>query len=255
METLLLIFGITVYLIISFCIGLWKSKSIGLADFIASKDSFGFWVIFLSLVGTIVGGGMFFAVGQIGYEAGVLGYILGFLYIIAFSLMGFLISKIRNFFKDKNYLTLIDLVDGEYKSKKTTFAFAVVSFFIYFFVLAGQFLVLGTFLRFFAGIQLTYAILIIAMIVVGLNIIIYSVVGGIRKDIVTDVLQMIVVFLGSLFFDFFIVQTGDLDKYNNLTNNIFYRTRVWCGISYCRCIIFYSFTPRKIRFLAKSISG
>jgi len=199
METSMLIFGIIIYLIISFVIGLWKSRGTDLADFVASKNSFGFWPIFLSLVGTIVGGGMFFAVGQIGYEVGVLGYILGFLYIIAFSLMGFLTPRIRNFFKDKNYLTLIDLVDGEYKSKKTTFAFAAVSFFIYFFVLAGQFLVLGTFLNFFAGIQLTYAILTIAMIVAGLNIIIYSVVGGIRKDIVTDVFQMIVVFFGSLF--------------------------------------------------------
>lgn len=199
METSLLIFGIIAYLIISFLIGLWKCKGVGLTDFVASKNSFGFWAIFLSLVGIIVGGGMFFAVGQIGYEVGVLGYILGFLYIIAFSLMGFLIPRIRNFFKDKNYLTLIDLVDGKYKSKKTTFAFAIVSFFIYFFVLAGQFLVLGTFLNFFAGIQLTYAILTIAMIVAGLNIIIYSVVGGIRKDIVTDVFQMIIVFLGSLF--------------------------------------------------------
>lgn len=199
METSLLIFGIIAYLIISFFIGLWKSRGIGLADFIASKNSIGFWPILLSLVGTIVGGGMFFAVGQIGYEAGILGYILGFLYIIAFSLMGFLIPRIRNFFKEKNYLTLIDLVDGEYKSKKTTFAFAAVNFFIYFFVLAGQFLVLGTFLNFFAGIQLTYAILTIAMIVAGLNIIIYSVVGGIRKDIATDVFQMFVVFLGSLF--------------------------------------------------------
>jgi len=198
METLLLISGIIAYLIISFLIGFWKSKGINLADFIASRDSVGFWAILLSLVGAIVGGGMFFAVGQIGYEAGIVGYIIGFLYIVAFFLIGLAIPRIRNLFKDKNYLTLIDLVDGEYKSKKTTFVFAIVNFFIYFFMLAAQFLVLGTFLNFFAGIQLTYAILLIAMVVAGINIIIYSVVGGIRKDIATDVFQMILVFIGSL---------------------------------------------------------
>ena len=199
MESLLLIIGIVAYIIISFLIGFWKSKGINLAGFIASRDSIGFWTILLSLTGTIVGGGMFFAVGQLGYEAGIIGYILGICYIVGFTLMGLAIPKIRKFFENKNYLTLIDLVDGEYKSKRTTFAFAMVNFFIYFFMLAAQFLVLGTFLNYFAGIQLTYAILLIAMIVAGLNIIIYSVVGGIRKDIATDVFQMILVFAGSLF--------------------------------------------------------
>jgi SSS family solute:Na+ symporter len=221
METLLLIFGIIAYLIISFLIGFWKSKGINLADFIASRDSVGFWAILLSLVGTIVGGGMFFAVGQIGYEAGIVGYIIGFLYIIAFFLMGLVIPRIRNLFKDKNYLTLIDLVDGEYKSKKTTFAFAIVNFFIYFFVLAAQFLVLGTFLSFFAGIQLTYAILLIAMVVAGLNIIIYSVVGGIRKDIATDVFQVILVFIGSL-----------------LLISLLFRPAAWASISTLPAIYF-----------------
>ena len=198
MESLLLIIGIIAYIIINFLIGFWKSKGINLAGFIASRNSIGFWTILLSLIATIVGGGMFFAVGQIGYEAGVVGYILGVCYIVGFTLMGLAIPKIRKFFENKNYLTLIDLVDGEYKSKKTTLAFAIVNFFIYFFVLAAQFLVLGTFLNFFAGIQLTYAILFIAMLVAGLNIIIYSVVGGIRKDIATDVFQMTLVFVGSL---------------------------------------------------------
>ncbi|PIX88492.1 MAG: hypothetical protein COZ30_00670 [Candidatus Nealsonbacteria bacterium CG_4_10_14_3_um_filter_36_16] len=198
MESLLLITGIVAYIIISFLIGFWKSKGINLAGFIASRNSIGFWAILLSLTGTIVGGGMFFAVGQIGYEAGIIGYIIGVCYIIAFTLMGLEIPRIRKLFENKNYLTLIDLVDGEYKSKKTTLAFAIVNFFIYFFVLAAQFLVLGIFLNYFAGIQLTYAILLIAMVVAGLNIIIYSVVGGIQKDIATDVFQMIVVFVGSL---------------------------------------------------------
>ncbi len=198
MTNFLLLTGVAIYLIISFIIGLWKSRGVNLAGFIASKDSIGFWSILLSLVATIVGGGMFFAVGQIGFEAGIVGYIIGFCYIIGFTLMALAIPKIRNFFKDKNYLTLIDLVDEKYKSKRTTIAFAVVNFFIYFLILAGQFLVLGTFLNYFSGLGLTYSILLIAMIVAGFNIIIYSVVGGIRKDIATDVFQMILVFLGSL---------------------------------------------------------
>lgn len=221
METLLLIIGVIAYLIISIFIGLWKSKGINLADFIASKNSIGFWAILLSLIGTIVGGGMFFAVGQIGFEAGILGYIIGLTYIPAFILMGLAIPKIRNFFKNKNYLTLIDLIDGEYKNKKTTFAFAIVNFFIYFFMLAAQFLVLGTFLNYFAGIKLTYSILLIAMIIAGLNIIIYCVVGGIRKDIATDIFQMIMVSLGSLFLIFLLFKPSTWANISTLPKTYF----------------------------------
>jgi len=198
MNIALLLIGVVVYLILSFVVGLWRTKGTNLAGFIASKDSIGFWPILLSLIATIVGGGMFFAVGQIGFEAGILGYIMGACYIIGFSLMALAIPKIRNFFKGKNYLTLIDLVDKEYKSKRTTIAFGIVNFLIYFFTLAAQFLVLGTFLNYFSGIGLGYSILLIAIIIAILNVIIYSVVGGIRKDIATDVFQMIVIILGSL---------------------------------------------------------
>lgn len=198
MESFLLIIGVIVYIIISYLIGLWKSKGIDIEGFIASKNSFGFWAILLSLVATIVGGGMFFGVGQAGYEAGIVGYIIGACYIAGFVLLGLAIPKIRKLFENKKYLSMIDMVDGEYRSPRTTTAFAVVNFFIFFFVLAAQFLVLGTFLNFFAGIKLTYAILLVAMVVAGLNIIIYSVVGGIKKDIVTDIFQMIMVIIGSL---------------------------------------------------------
>ena len=198
MESLLLIIGVIAYIIISFAIGLWKSKGINLAGFIASRNSIGFWPILLSLVATIVGGGMFFGVGQMGYEAGIIGYVIGACYIVGFILLGLAIPKIRKLFENKNYLSMIDMVDGEYKSHKTTIAFAIVNFFIFFFILAAQFLVLGTFLNFFAGVQLTYAILLVAMVVAGLNIIVYSIVGGIKKDIATDVFQMIMIIVGSL---------------------------------------------------------
>ena len=138
MESLLLIIGVITYIIISFAIGLWKSKGINLAGFIASRNSIGFWPILLSLVATIVGGGMFFGIGQMGYEAGIIGYVIGACYIVGFILLGLAIPKIRKLFENKNYLSMIDMVDGEYKSQKTTTAFAVVNFFIFFFILAAQ---------------------------------------------------------------------------------------------------------------------
>ena len=108
MESLFLIIGVIAYIIISFLIGLWKSKGVNLENFVASRNSIGFWAILFSLVGTIVGGGMFFGVGQIGYEAGILGYIIGACYIVGFFLLGLTIPKIRKLFENKNYLSMID---------------------------------------------------------------------------------------------------------------------------------------------------
>jgi hypothetical protein len=45
MESLFLIIGVVAYIIISFLIGLWKTKGINLEGFIASRNSIGFWSI------------------------------------------------------------------------------------------------------------------------------------------------------------------------------------------------------------------
>lgn len=195
MENYFLIIWVGVYIIISFLIGLRKNKKTDLESFVASKNSMGFRAILLSLVGTIVGWAMFFGVGQIGYEAGIIGYVIWACYIVWFFLLWYSIPKIRKFFENKNYLSMIDVIDWEYKSPRTTIAFSIVNFLIFFFILAAQFLVLWTFLSFFIKLDLTYSILLVAMLVAWLNIIIYSIVWWIKKDIMTDVFQTIMIII------------------------------------------------------------
>ena len=52
-------------------------------------------IIALTLTSTIVGGGMFLAVGQMGYESKYVGLALGIVYIIGLGLVGIFAKKIR----------------------------------------------------------------------------------------------------------------------------------------------------------------
>src|SRR2546430_14321163 len=61
----------------------------------ADPNAHGWFRIGISLIGTIVGGGMFLAVAQIGFEAGIVGYLVGIAYVIGLVIVAFLIPRIR----------------------------------------------------------------------------------------------------------------------------------------------------------------
>lgn len=221
MNLIILIIGMVIYLTVSFAIGFWKSKKVNLEGFVASKNTMSSTTILLSVIGTVVGGGIFFAVSQIGFETGVLGYIIGLMYIPAFIILGLAIPKIRSFFQKTRCLSVIDLIDTRYKHKGLSFITSLVVFFIYFFAIASQFLILGLFLNYFVGIKLVYSIMIICVVLAFINIFIYSVFGGIKKDIFTDIFQVLLIFLGTIFIAFLVFKPNFTIAIINLPQTYF----------------------------------
>lgn len=195
--------GLIIYFAILFIIGFARSKGIGLQEYIADKSNTNFLFVLCSLLGTIVGGGMFFAVSQIGYEAGTIGYVIGISYFIGFCIMGVLVPKIRNIFKNKGILTLTDFINNKYKDYswsgiKTYHLFAFINFVLFFFMLAAQFVILIGFIRIFYGVSIYGAIVIAAFVLSIINIFSYTFIGGIRKDIATDVFQFIIISISAV---------------------------------------------------------
>lgn len=200
---------VAVTLLINFVWAFLKRKGITFSIYAADPNKHNSLIIALSLVGTIVGGGMFIAVGQIGYEAGIVGYVLGFIYLIGLVIVGIFAKTIRDMMDKDNCDSLLDLLGSLY-GNRVTFQFCFVNLIMYTFLLAAQFVGLFLFAQYVQSLTgilwLPWSLVIFAVIV----IFFYPVVGGLRKDIRTDIIQVSIVLLASIIILWQIISKGIL---------------------------------------------
>jgi len=144
-------FGIVVLtLLINFGWAFLKRKGITFSTYATDPNKHNSLIIALSLVGTIVEGGMFIAVGQIGYEAGIVGYVLGFIYLIGLGIVATLTKAIRDMMDKGNHDSLLDLLGSLYDDK-VILQFCFVNWIMYIFLLSGQFISLFLFAQYIQG--------------------------------------------------------------------------------------------------------
>ena len=148
-------------------------------------------IIATTLTGTIVGGGMFLAVGQMGYESKYVGLALGIVYIIGLGLVGLYTKKIRQSMEQQQCYTLLDFMSLNYNKRVIT-QFTLVNFFMYLFLLASQFVAMSQLLSFMESKMVNHFIPYILIGFATVALFLYPIIGGIRKDIQTDIIQMIV---------------------------------------------------------------
>ena len=196
-------------LLINFVWAFLKRKGVTFSIYAADPNKYNSLIIALSLVGTIVGGGMFIAVGQIGYEAGIVGYVLGFIYLIGLAIVGAFAKTIRDMMDKGSHDSLLDLLGSLY-GNRVTFQFCFVNLIMYTFLLAAQFIGLFLFAQYVQNLTgilwLPWSLVIFAVIV----IFFYPVVGGLRKDIRTDIFQVSIVLLASIIILWQILSKGIL---------------------------------------------
>lgn len=188
-----------VVVIISFNIVLAfvRRKGITFSVYAADPNKHGIWAITMTLTGTIVGGGMFLAVGQIGYEAGTAGFVLGLVYFVGLFIVGAFAHKIREIMDKGNHETLIDILRHYYNDKVVS-QFCIINLAMYTFLLAGQFVAMFQFVQF---VQKAAGIALIPWALVGLAVLslfLYPIIGGLRKDIQTDIIQVIIIIAASI---------------------------------------------------------
>jgi SSS family solute:Na+ symporter len=167
--------------------------------FITAPKETGWFTLSMSLLGTIVGGGMFIGVAQLGYEGGITPLALGISYLMGSIMMGVLAGPVRRVLQARGVTTLFELFEVLYPTKGwVSFSglFAIATLLVFFLMLAAQYVAIAIFLRFFWGVDLGHGILIVAAIVGGISIPLYIVTGGLRRDLITDCFQVVVISIG-----------------------------------------------------------
>lgn len=175
-----------------------KGEKRTFVQYAADPNKNRFSTIALTLTSTIVGGGMFLAVGQMGYESKYVGMVLGIVYIIGLGLVGLFTKKIRRLMEKQHCLTLLDFLSFNY-DKKVIAQFTAVNFVMYLFLLSSQFVAMSQLLSFMQSKMICQFIpyFLVGLAVVALFL--YPIIGGIRKDIQTDIIQMLVLFIAAFF--------------------------------------------------------
>ena len=175
----------------------------------ADPDKHGFWAILLSLLGTIVGGGMFLATGQMGYEAGIVGYLWGIATFVGFFLVALVVPKLRKILEDTQRNSIVELVEFNF-SKRVSRLFCFIGGLIYFFMLAGQLVALKDFCS-FAVVLTGSKYLPWALVGAGvLCMFLYPIIGGLRKDITTDSIQVGIIIVAALIIFINLVDNGNV---------------------------------------------
>ncbi len=212
------------FITINTVIGIYRKAGTDFSTFVSFKGQSSNLSIMLSIVGTVIGGGMFFSIGEMGFQAGVAPLSIALSYIIGFGLLSLIIPKIRMIAEkdgvDTFYDVMMEKLGKGNHSTHYQIGLAVITCLMYFFMLSGQFLILGSFYAYFLNIELRYIILI-TVVVVAIATLTYSVLGGLKKDIATDIFQTITIFLAIVITIVFIVVESSWESLNSLPDQYF----------------------------------
>lgn len=211
-----------VYLVLNLTIGFWRWRSASASDYIAGGRSFRAASLTLSFAGTAIGGGMVFAVAQAGFEAGIAVLALPLSYVLGYGLVHFAVPRIRSLVDSSNGLSLYDIIDARLAPGKTGkpllhVLIALVNFGMFFFMLAGQFSILATFFEFVLNVSSPVA-WTLSLGVIGGSTLVYAIIGGLRKDIATDAIQVVAIGVAMVVLLCFAATVGDFGL-NNLPSS------------------------------------
>jgi Na+/proline symporter len=206
-SAIIIISSATIFLLVSVINGLWNRKSRDLVSYYAMPNMFPTIMLIISMLGTIIGGGIVVGMTEMGAKGGIVGVILGLGYAIAFTILYFIIPRIRNLTNEAGVYSLIDLIDQKIKKPIKIFSFkikvsslvSIIFFTSYFFILAAQFIAIVSFLDILTPEDDSESlILLIVSILCSINIIFYCTFGGLEKDIRMDLFQVILILIATI---------------------------------------------------------
>lgn len=185
----------------------WWSPKVTLQSYVSDDRIYSWWKIALTTTGTIVGGGMFIGISKVGYEAGFYGVLLGLVYLVGFFMFSSYAGKLRNIMEEKRCLTLNELIEKRF-SYRVMWVFSVTNFIIYLCLLSAQFLAIHAIYKFFIDMGVSIEWSILPGVVALVCMLTYPVFGGLRRDIVSDLLQWIFIGLGLIIFVMLLIDQG-----------------------------------------------
>lgn len=208
-----------IMLSLSLLIGSWKGANTS-TEWMSAKNSMSFVYTSGSIIGTMVGAAFFIAIVIVGYENGILGLYIGLAYAFGLFSLGLFSGKIRQLLERNNSQTLFHFIEKSI-SKRVSTVFSIINLILFIFALAGQILALKYFFIDNIAISESKNALWFAILLIIIVTLIYVFRGGLRKDIISDIIQLIFMIIGLCFFVPFLINLPQSDLLTKLDPKLY----------------------------------
>lgn len=177
--------AVSLYFIVVFLISWLFSRRIKHdAFFVHGRDTKA-WLLVLTALSTAIGGGTVFTLVQLGYVQGLSAIVVCAAIGGGLVLASFLGGRIRDAGKKDNLFTLPEFLERKFGVKAKNVA-VLANLLSYLFLCALQLLALAAVGTVLLGINLQLALVLSWLVVIG-----YTLIGGLRSDIITDAIQAV----------------------------------------------------------------
>ncbi len=212
-----LIFFIVLYLVVIVYLSLRHLKTSDLDQYLVNNRNTKTLPLVFTVLATFVGGGTSIGLMALGYESGFAAIAIGIAYVIGFGIMWKYAGKIRDFGSSNNIYSFPHFLNHSYTSdnekgfsKIFSATVSGVNIFIFFFILAAQFVAMASLLKFSFEIGYTTAVLISAFIIIA-----YTAIAGLSGVIITDTIQFVAIVI-MIFLIFIPGILSDTEHFNRL---------------------------------------
>jgi Na+/proline symporter len=223
-----LIIWIVLYLLLLIYLSLRHVKSTDMEQYLVNNRATKTLPLVATTMATFVGGGASIGLMAMGYESGFAAIAIGIAHIIGFFIISRFAGKIRDFGAEHKIYSLphyLNFIFGHEKKPgfSSFFAKAIsgVNIFIFFFMVAAQFVAMASLLKFSFEIGYNLAAAISAGIVI-----IYTAIAGLSGVIITDMIQFaaILIMIILIFIPGIWADTEELTRLQELPDEMLYGT-------------------------------
>jgi len=178
------------YLTIMFLVAWWFSRKESLSAYFLNSKKTSLWMLTFSNVATLIGAGATVAIVAEVYNSGIsYGLVLPVGFIIGAILLAIFSGKIREFGEKEGIYTLADFFKKRFDAKNNMLV-GILQIFLLFVWVAIQAVAFASLASVLVGFDYN-----IALILVSLVTIIYTAIGGLKIDIISDFIQFWIIFI------------------------------------------------------------
>jgi len=202
-----------IYLLIMFFIAWFFSRKESLEAYFLNKRKTSLWLMTFSTVATVVGAGATVAIVSETYNSGIsYGFAVPFALVVGMIILGIVAKKIKTIGDNYNANTIVDFFHQRFDVKNKILT-GVLQLFLLIIWIGVQAIAIASLGSVLVGIDYQIALFLAAAITI-----LYTAIGGLKIDIITDFIQFWIIF--GMFIVMAIIAYGHVGSISNLLSQL-----------------------------------
>jgi Na+/proline symporter len=209
-TALLILIG---YLLLTFGIAIFFSRQDSIEEYFLNKKKTGLWMMTFSNVASLVGAGAVVSVVAEGYNSGIsYGIILPLGFIFGAILLAIFGYKIKEFSAKHDIYTIVEFFEKRF-DRKNKILVGFLQIILLLFWIGIQAVAFASLASVLIGFDYIFALILASVITI-----LYTAIGGLKVDIISDFIQFWIIFI--MFIVIFVIGLGNVGGFENLFSSL-----------------------------------